>query len=90
MKISVYNIVTEKIRDVMFTPTLSWGGSSLIGAVIRFENFSEAHLNVIKVTDVYSSSLAQRSSFEKGDFILGTENLVFKNIDDFSNVISVL
>lgn len=43
---TVFSSKTQQIRDVMITPSLSWGGQGLLGVSIRFCSFEGASENI--------------------------------------------
>lgn len=69
----------------------NWGeGNSLLGATIRYENFLDAHNHILAVQDVYLDSPAHESGIQPfKDFIIGTREIAFKNLDEFAKYIEV-
>lgn len=62
------------MRILSLTPHKGWGqGDSLLGALVRYESYSDAHERCLKIGKVFPSSPALESGFiEEKDFILGT------------------
>lgn len=46
IKMLVYSSKTQSVREVMVTPSNSWGGQGLLGVSIRFCSFEGANENV--------------------------------------------
>lgn len=46
IKMLVYSSKTQSVREVMLTPSDSWGGQGLLGVSIRFCSFEGANENV--------------------------------------------
>ena len=87
MKIVVYNLINQDKRIVDIIPSDSWGGKSLFGAAIRYEDYSEAERRVAFVGEVYQHSPAYRAGLKANtDYILGTEYLEIKSLEDISKV----
>lgn len=68
-----------------------WGErNSLLGTTIRYECFSDAHNNILAVSDVYLDSPAHEAGMQPfKDYILGTREISFKNLDQFAKYIEV-
>ena len=49
MNLNIYNLISKQTRQVRITPSNKWGGDSLLGSDIRFENYSLAHCSVYYV-----------------------------------------
>jgi len=72
--LDVYNILTRKIRKIPMIPHKTWEkADSLLGALVRYEDYVTAHEKVLKVESVQPNSPAELMGFEpKNDYILGT------------------
>jgi len=69
-------------------PSMSWGGTGLIGVSIRYCALAGANEFVWHVLDVFDNSPAYRAgliSFE--DYIVGTPDLLFNDAEDFSTLV---
>ena len=90
VKLKVYNIRVDEIREVAVTPR-SWDGKGLLGVRLcheKLDNFLDAY--AISVLSVATSSPAERAELvPMKDFLLGTTQVMFRNIDDVSHMISV-
>ena len=65
-------------------------GGGLLGTTIRYENFEDAHLNILAVKDVYLNSPSSEAGLVPfKDFILGTREICFKSLDEFAKYIEV-
>ncbi len=67
----------------------NWGeGNSMLGATIRYENFIDAHNNILAVNDVYLDSPAHEAALDPfRDYILGTREISSKSLEDFAKYI---
>ncbi len=86
--LTLYNIVTRKIREIVITPH-KWEGKGLLGTTIRLEDYAMAHTRVLRVLNFYVDSPLHKAGFKaKKDYILGDDKTGFKTIDDFSQFIT--
>jgi hypothetical protein len=87
MSFVVYSIISRDKRIVKVTPTKDWGGKSLLGAEIRYEDYSNAHRSVAYVAEVYPNSPAAESGLQpKTDFIIGNQFAKFETLDDIGRL----
>ena len=49
IEITVYNMINREKRQVEICPNKNWGGDSLLGWSLRFEDYKDAHLKVFYV-----------------------------------------
>ncbi len=57
---------------------------------LRFENYVDAHTHIISIKDVYLGGPAHRSGLQPfTDFIIGTNEIVFKDLATFSKFLVV-
>lgn len=91
INLCIYNIIQQDVRMVKIVLTRDWGqGNTLLGATIRYESFVDAHNHILKVNDVYLDSPAHEAGLEPfKDFIIGTREIAFKNLDDFAKYVEV-
>eukprot|EP00347_Sterkiella_histriomuscorum_P010274 403376928 len=91
LKLWIYNVIQQDNRMVQVTLNKNWGDkNSLLGATIRYESFIDAHNHILKVNDVYLDSPAHEAGMQPfQDFILGTREIAFKNLDEFAKYIEV-
>jgi len=55
---------------------------------LRFENYEDAHINILAVQNVYLDSPAHEAGMQPfKDYILGTKELCFKSLDEFAKYI---
>ena len=60
----------------------------LLGAKLRYEQFDEAHHNILSVQDVYMGSPAHEADLQPfKDFIIGTKELTFTDLQSFAKYI---
>ena len=61
-----------------------------LGVTIRFENYTEAHNNILAVRDVYLDSPAHEAGLTSyQDFILGTREICCTSLDHFAKYIQI-
>ena len=81
--VKVYNMVTQKQREVKVVPNLKWGGKTLLGADVRYEDYTFAHCTVYYVAEVKPNSPASKANLLPGsDYIVGAKDMVFSDLDD--------
>lgn len=62
----------------------------MLGATIRYENMKEAHNHILVVQDVYLDSPAHDAGLEPfKDYIMGTREISFKNLEEFAKYVEV-
>ena len=85
MSVPVYNIIQQDTRFLKVHLWEDWGeGGSLLGATIRYENYEDAHVNILLVQDVYLDSPSHEAGLVPfKDFIVGTRELCFTSLDEF-------
>ncbi|CAI2358733.1 unnamed protein product [Moneuplotes crassus] len=87
LELVVYNFISQEKRIVTICPNQNWGGDSLLGCAIRFEDYSDSHKNVFYVADVYPNSPALKAGLvAKSDFIIGTSAGILKSLEDFGRL----
>ena len=60
----------------------------LLGAKMRYEQYDEAHHNILSVQDVYLGSPASEADLKPfKDFILGTKEMTFTDLHSFAKYI---
>lgn len=74
VKMIVYNSKSRTTREVMLTPTNTWGGQGLLGVSIRFCSFDGACESVWHILDVHPNSPAALAGLiPHTDYILGSD-----------------
>ncbi|KAF2072914.1 hypothetical protein CYY_005771 [Polysphondylium violaceum] len=85
----VYNIKTDTTREVVITPSTTWGGQGLAGISIRYSSWEKTLETVWHVVDVYLNSPAHDAALEtRTDFIVGTPDIIFNEQEDFFTLIN--
>lgn len=88
--LKVYNMIQRGTRLVTFTPSVGTTTEQMLQVKLRFENYVDAHTYIISIKDVYLGGPAHRSGFQPfTDFILGTNEIVFKDLATFSKFLIV-
>eukprot|EP00929_Paragymnodinium_shiwhaense_P074207 TRINITY_DN37956_c0_g2_i1.p1 TRINITY_DN37956_c0_g2~~TRINITY_DN37956_c0_g2_i1.p1 ORF type:complete len:634 (+),score=129.65 TRINITY_DN37956_c0_g2_i1:71-1972(+) len=89
MKLKVFNIRTHATRDVHVTPR-RWGGSGLLGAVVRYDVLDNSENQGIRVIDVFPNSPAAHAGLAPNkDFLLGTTEVMFRDMDELGEVVNL-
>jgi len=88
-KLVVYSTRAHTTREVSVRPR-KWGGSGLLGATVRFDNVEAAEHQGIRVLEVFPNSPAAHAGLLPfQDFLLGTAQTVFHDLDELSEVVSL-
>ncbi len=87
VELSVYNLATQNTRKVLVTPK-SWEGKGLLGIKARPEDYYTAPLRVLRVISYLQFSPLQRAGLiPLKDYILGTTEEVFADLDEFESFV---
>ena len=72
----VYNVLFRQTRKVLIKPHKNWNkADSLLGILVRYENYLVAYENVLRIKDVHPNSPAAAIGLEpQNDYILGTSS----------------
>jgi hypothetical protein len=82
LPLTVYNWKSRTTREVSLIPSRNWPGEGMLGITIRFDSFHNAEDHICHVTDVEPNSPADLAGLQpEKDFILGTSEKVFKDVD---------
>lgn len=85
IKITVYSSKTQSVRELMLTPSSSWGGQGLLGVSIRFCSFEGANENVWHILEVHPNSPAEAAGLHAyKDYIIGADAIRHENDDLFT------
>ena len=60
-KLTIYNISTKHSREITVIPDKDWGGSGLLGLIIRFDCYEDAEDDVMHVLEVHPGSPAAKA-----------------------------
>lgn len=69
-KLSIYSMASRQISTINIIPDDSWTNDKslgLIGAKVRYEKWIDAHLKVLRVTNVYKKSQLERLGIRSPD-----------------------
>lgn len=87
IELPIYNIVTRSIRKVTVELQTEEGKASL-GITARPEDYTNAHVRIIRVLSYMQGSPLEQAGFSPiTDYILGTAEETFNNLDDFETFI---
>lgn len=85
IKMLVYSSKTQSVREVMVTPSESWGGQGLLGVSIKFCSFEGANENVWHILEVHPSSPAEAAGLRPfSDYIIGADSIMHESEDLFT------
>ena len=86
-KITVFNTRANMTREVTVMPR-KWAGNGLLGATVRYDAVDVAENHGIRVLEVFPNSPAAHAGLVPfQDFLLGTPQRVFHDIDELVEVV---
>ncbi|CCI10821.1 unnamed protein product [Albugo candida] len=89
MDLRLFNAKSRTTREVQLTPSRKWPGKGLLGVTIRFDCFQDAENHLLHVTKVLPGSPAAVAGLRSGsDYLLGTPEIVFRDLDDLYQHVS--
>lgn len=87
-KLTVYNTRSNTTREVNVVPR-KWAGPGLLGATVRFDVADPAESHGIRVLEVFPNSPAAHAGLVPfQDYLLGTAQSVFHDIDELVEVVT--
>lgn len=87
-KMTVFNTRAHSTREVSVMPR-KWAGSGLLGATVRYDMVDPAENHGIRVLEVFPNSPAAHAGLVPfQDFLLGTAQAVFHDIDELVEVVT--
>ncbi|KAG7262258.1 hypothetical protein CRUP_000079 [Coryphaenoides rupestris] len=87
VKLEVYSMKTQRVRELEVVPNNMWGGQGLLGASVRFCSFEGANENVWHVLDVEERSPASLAGLQAyHDYIVGADQVLQESEDFFSMI----
>nr|XP_004319873.3 Golgi reassembly-stacking protein 1 isoform X1 [Tursiops truncatus] len=85
VKLEVFSMKTNKVREVEVVPSNMWGGQGLLGASVRFCSFRRASEHVWHVLDVEPCSPASLAGLRPyTDYVVGSDQILQESEDFFS------
>ncbi|CAE8590630.1 unnamed protein product, partial [Polarella glacialis] len=85
-KLTVYSTRANGTREVTVMPR-KWAGSGLLGATVRYDVVDAAENHGIRVLEVFPNSPAAHAGLVPfQDYLLGTPQRVFHDIDELVDV----
>jgi len=81
----------RKTRVITIIPSKKWENSdSLLGALVRYEEYASAHERVLRISEVYPNSPALVSGIQpRVDYILGTPQYLYTDLSELANFIEM-
>ena len=91
VSLTIYNMLHRKKRTIKMIPNRNWPqADSLLGILIRYEDYSNAHERVLRIADIKPNSPAQLAELIiEDDYILGSPQYLYKDVYDLSNFIEL-
>merc|ERR1719359_1358186 len=87
-KLQVFNTRANTTREVIVNPR-KWAGTGLLGATVRYDVVDPAENHGIRVLEVFPNSPAAHAGLVPfQDFLLGTSQSVFHDIDELVEVVT--
>mmetsp|Transcript_35977 Transcript_35977/g.57312 ORF Transcript_35977/g.57312 Transcript_35977/m.57312 type:complete len:544 (+) Transcript_35977:104-1735(+) len=87
-KLQVFNTRAHTTREVIVNPR-KWAGSGLLGATVRYDVVDPAENHGIRVLEVFPNSPAAHAGLVPfQDYLLGTAQRVFHDIDELVEVVN--
>lgn len=87
-KLQVFNTRMNAVREVIINPR-KWGGSGLLGATVRYDVVDPAENHGLRVLEVFPNSPAAHAGLMPfQDYMLGTPQSVFHDIDELAEHLS--
>ena len=83
LELTVYNIISQDFRKVRVV-TIERDGKGYLGIKIRPEDYTMAHIKVMHILSCMANGpLANAGVSAKDDYILGTRDEIFADLDEF-------
>jgi len=87
IELTFYNIASQAFWKGKIVPC-KWSGKGLLGMSINFDDYTTAHARVLRVLNFFVNSPLHKAGLRsKTDYILGTENKQFGDLDEFTSFI---
>ncbi|CAG9320044.1 unnamed protein product [Blepharisma stoltei] len=84
--LKVFNILDQAFREIIVTPRNDWGGEGLLGATLRWEDWTE--IPSLRIIEVFPNSLASELGLvENTDFILGTADETLNSLSRLEGIL---
>lgn len=87
----VYNMLYRKTRVVSITPSKKWNDAdSLLGALVRYEEYATAHERVLRIATVHANSPVAVAGLQpETDYILGTPQYLYTDLNELAKFIEM-
>ena len=85
--LTVYNMRLRNIRKVPIVPNKNWINSdSLLGVMLRYENYEIAHEYTYKILSVLKNSPSEKAGLQENiDYVIGLLNFKNEDLNDMIN-----
>lgn len=89
VELLIWNIKSQNQRTVQLIPSLSWGGTGLLGVTIRMDDYAAADERLLRILSVSVKSPAAISGLvPMTDYLLGTSASSFDNGDALADILT--
>ena len=87
--LTLYNMRLRNIRKVPIVPNKNWINSdSLLGVMLRYENYEIAHEYTYKILSVLKNSPSEKAGLQENiDYVIGLLNFKNEDLNDMINYI---
>lgn len=87
----VYNMLYRKTRVLTITPSKKWkDADSLLGALVRYEEYATAHERVLRIAKVHPNSPTLLAGLQpETDYILGTPQYLYTDLNELAKFIEM-
>lgn len=87
--VTIFNIYNRQLRKIKMVPNKNWpNADSLLGALLRYEEYITALERTYKVIQVLPDSVAEKLGLVEGsDYIIGITNYQYKDLNEFIRVL---
>ena len=91
IELHVYNLLSRNTRIVILIPNKKWvNADSLLGIMIRYEEYSSAPERVFRIVAVSPSSPAELAGFiAEEDFLLGSPQTIYSDLSELSTYLEL-
>ena len=85
--LTLYNMRLRNIRKVPIVPNKNWINSdSLLGVMLRYENYEIAHEYTYKILSVFKNSPSEKAGLQENiDYVIGLLNFKNEDLNDMIN-----
>eukprot|EP01130_Rhizamoeba_saxonica_P002114 TRINITY_DN11922_c0_g1_i1.p1 TRINITY_DN11922_c0_g1~~TRINITY_DN11922_c0_g1_i1.p1 ORF type:complete len:238 (-),score=41.12 TRINITY_DN11922_c0_g1_i1:38-751(-) len=87
--LNLYNTNSKEYRDVVLSPSNTWGGAGSAGLSVRISDFTVATEHVWHILEVQKNSPASHAGLESfTDYIVGSPDVVINSCEEFYTMVN--